>query len=85
MHQIVVLKDGKISETGTYNQLISSGGAFADFLMEQLLNEENNNKYEDKETTSMSESEMERIKQQLEESLLLRDMKTKLRKIPLDK
>ncbi len=29
---IVVMKDGHISETGTYQQLLTHGGAFAEFL-----------------------------------------------------
>ena len=78
MDQIVVLKEGKISEIGTYDQLISSRGAFADFLIEQLQKEEENMKDEDKEVTSMSESEMESIKQQLEETLGKRNMQIKM-------
>ena len=35
MDQIVVLKDGKISEIGTYQELMSNRGAFAEFLVEQ--------------------------------------------------
>ena len=34
--QIIVMKDGRISEIGTYEQLLASKGAFADFLIEQL-------------------------------------------------
>ena len=30
------MKDGRISEIGTYEQLLASKGAFADFLIEQL-------------------------------------------------
>ena len=80
MDQIIVLKDGKISEVGTYEQLISSRGAFADFLIEQLQKEEENMNEEDKEATSMSESEMESIKQQLEETLGKRDMHIKMKR-----
>ena len=36
MDQILVLKDGKISEIGTYEQLMHNRGAFAEFLIEQL-------------------------------------------------
>lgn len=32
MHDIVVLKDGVISERGTFDTLLQKGGAFADFL-----------------------------------------------------
>ena len=80
MDQIVVLKDGKISEIGTYEQLISSRGAFADFLIEQLQKEEENMNSEDKDATSMSESEMESLKHQLEETLGKRDMHIKMKR-----
>jgi ATP-binding cassette subfamily C (CFTR/MRP) protein 1 len=80
MDQIIVLKDGKISEVGTYEQLISSRGAFADFLIEQLQKEEENMNDEDKEATSMSESEMESLKHQLEETLGKRDMHIKMKR-----
>ncbi|XP_054263384.1 multidrug resistance-associated protein 1 isoform X4 [Macrosteles quadrilineatus] len=33
---ILVLKDGKISESGTYKQLLAQKGAFADFLVQYL-------------------------------------------------
>ena len=80
MDQIVVLKDGKISEIGTYEQLLSSRGAFADFLIEQLQKEEENMNDDEKEATSMSESEMESIKHQLEETLGKRDMHLKMKR-----
>lgn len=37
--KVIVLKDGSISEMGTYQQLINNNGAFAEFLEEFLLNE----------------------------------------------
>ncbi len=40
MDQIVVMKDGKISEVGTYEELMRSRGAFAEFLLEQLQQQE---------------------------------------------
>ena len=43
--QIVVMKDGRISESGTYEELLANKGAFSDFLIEQLkdqdINDEN--------------------------------------------
>ena len=36
MDQILVLKDGQISEIGTYEELMKNRGVFADFLMEQF-------------------------------------------------
>ncbi|KAK2551420.1 Multidrug resistance-associated protein 1 [Acropora cervicornis] len=32
MDQIIILKDGRISESGTYNELLEHSGAFAEFL-----------------------------------------------------
>uniref|UniRef100_A0A915BDK8 ABC-type glutathione-S-conjugate transporter n=1 Tax=Parascaris univalens TaxID=6257 RepID=A0A915BDK8_PARUN len=40
--QVVVMKDGRISEIGTYEQLMASEGAFADFLEEYLVEEARN-------------------------------------------
>uniref|UniRef100_A0A1I7UPW6 ABC transporter domain-containing protein n=1 Tax=Caenorhabditis tropicalis TaxID=1561998 RepID=A0A1I7UPW6_9PELO len=37
--QVIVLKDGTISEMGTYQELMNSNGAFAEFLEEFLLEE----------------------------------------------
>ena len=34
--QIIVLKDGKISEQGTYEELVSQKGDFANFLLEYM-------------------------------------------------
>jgi ATP-binding cassette subfamily C (CFTR/MRP) protein 1 len=42
---IVVLKDGQISEEGTYKELLAKKGAFADFLI-QHMGEENGAEYE---------------------------------------
>ena len=39
MDKIVVMKDGQISEQGTYQQLLQDGGQFADFLIEYLTEE----------------------------------------------
>ena len=38
--QIVVLVDGQISETGSYQQLLDQNGAFADFLRNYLTQED---------------------------------------------
>ena len=34
--RIVVLQDGLVSESGSYKELLGAGGAFAEFLMEHL-------------------------------------------------
>ena len=39
MDKIVVMKDGEISEQGTYQELLQDGGQFADFLIEYLTEE----------------------------------------------
>ena len=38
--RIIVIKDGCISESGTYDELLKSEGAFSEFLM-TYVNEEN--------------------------------------------
>ena len=38
--QIVVLKDGAISENGTYKELLDQGNEFADFLIQYIQEEE---------------------------------------------
>ena len=38
--KIIVMKDGKISETGTYKELLDQGNEFADFLIQYLQEEE---------------------------------------------
>ena len=40
MDRIVVLKDGEISEVGTYKELLNEGKEFADFLIEYIQEEE---------------------------------------------
>jgi ATP-binding cassette, subfamily C (CFTR/MRP), member 1 len=48
---IIVLKEGEVSEVGTYQELIAKKGAFAEFLLQHLQEREddsegrNNNKY----------------------------------------
>ena len=37
--RIIVMKDGKISESGSYQELMEQKGAFADFLLEYLEEE----------------------------------------------
>lgn len=46
--RIIVLKDGKISESGTFAELLKYDGAFADFLR-NYLNEEIDEDKEDEE------------------------------------
>ncbi|KAL5281122.1 ABCC2.2 family protein [Megaselia abdita] len=52
---IYVMKDGEVSESGTYKELLDKKGAFSDFLMQHINEEED-------------EEGLEEIKQQLEKT-----------------
>eukprot|EP00095_Tigriopus_kingsejongensis_P010546 maker-scaffold349_size200065-snap-gene-1.33 protein:Tk10546 transcript:maker-scaffold349_size200065-snap-gene-1.33-mRNA-1 annotation:"multidrug resistance-associated protein 1 isoform x1" len=60
---ILVMKDGRISERGTYEELLSKQGDFANFLI-QYLSEEG-----EKEMDETAGSELEDLKQELEKTL----------------
>ena len=60
MDRIFVLKDGKISEEGNYQELLEAGGAFADFLVQYLTKAEDD---EDLQNDVESESELESLKE----------------------
>ena len=60
--KIVVLKDGVVSETGTYRELLDMGEAFADFLIQYIQQEEDKMFDKDKDT-------LEVVKQELAEKL----------------
>ena len=62
---IFVLKDGEISETGTYKELLAEKGAFADFLIQHLTE------------VSEEEEDVEEIKAQIE-ALAGEELKAKL-------
>ena len=57
MDRIFVMKDGRISEQGNYQELLSAGGEFSEFLVQYLS--------EDKEENGSTE-EVESLKQTLE-------------------
>ncbi|XP_046388552.1 multidrug resistance-associated protein 1-like [Ischnura elegans] len=59
--KIIVLKDGKINEMGTYKELIKQKGAFAEFLIHHLQ--------EDSTGDPLVEEDLEEIKQDLKETI----------------
>ena len=85
------MKDGRISEIGTYEQLLASKGAFADFLIEQLQDQHEDNdatEVDDENNedvvsvnggaSALSEAEKEAIKAKLEKTIGKREMKKKM-------
>ena len=59
MDRIFVMKDGQISEQGNYAELLAAGGEFADFLVQYLTDEMEENE-------EMEEENMENLKQSLQ-------------------
>ena len=79
VHQIVVMKEGKISEIGTYHQLLANKGAFAEFLIEQMNEQQNPNREDvDEDTTILSEVEIDELKVQLQESFGKKEYRRKM-------
>ncbi|XP_043683568.1 multidrug resistance-associated protein 1 isoform X2 [Vespula pensylvanica] len=69
---IFVLKDGEITESGTYKQLMDKRGAFAEFLMQHL--QEVGNLH----TDDGSDADLHEIKQQLESKMGTQEIQEKL-------
>ncbi|KAK2583563.1 hypothetical protein KPH14_009513 [Odynerus spinipes] len=69
---ILVLKDGEITEHGTYKQLMDKRGAFAEFLMQHL--QEVGNLH----TDDASDADLHEIKQQLESTIGAQELQEKL-------
>ncbi|XP_014612658.1 PREDICTED: multidrug resistance-associated protein 1 isoform X6 [Polistes canadensis] len=66
---IFVLKDGEITESGTYKQLMDKRGAFAEFLMQHL---------QEVHTDDGSDADLNEIKQQLESKMGTQELQEKL-------
>ncbi len=47
--QIICMKDGKVSEVGTYSELLSHNGAFAELIKTYLTDENEEDEDEDDE------------------------------------
>ena len=54
--QIVVMKDGRISEVGTFKQLLDCNGDFADFIREHQLEDSQRENAEEGSDDSESDS-----------------------------
>ncbi|XP_029673303.1 multidrug resistance-associated protein 1 isoform X3 [Formica exsecta] len=72
---IIVLKDGEITESGTYKQLLEKKGAFAEFLVHHL--QEVGNLHVDEG----SEADLREIKQQLESTMGADELQQKLTRV----
>ena len=66
MDRIIVMKDGRISEQGNYQELLSAGRAFADFLVQYLTNAEAEDQ-DNGRSESGGDTEAESLKQALEQ------------------
>ena len=71
--KIFVMKDGEITEFGSYKELLDKKGAFADFLIQYLTNNEDS---ENPET----ETELLNLKFELENTIGKRTLETRLSK-----
>ncbi|XP_049833464.1 multidrug resistance-associated protein 1-like [Schistocerca gregaria] len=67
---IVVLKDGEVTETGSYKELLEKKGAFAEFLVQHL---------QEADTEGGDNGELEEIKQQLETAIGAGELSQKLK------
>ncbi|XP_055852910.1 multidrug resistance-associated protein 1 isoform X2 [Episyrphus balteatus] len=66
---IYVLKDGEVSEDGTYSELLNKKGAFSDFLIQHLTE------------SNAEEEELEEIKEQLEKTVQSEELRGKLERV----
>ncbi|XP_076766694.1 multidrug-Resistance like Protein 1 isoform X1 [Xylocopa sonorina] len=66
---IIVIKDGEITEVGTYKQLLEKKGAFSDFLVHHL---------QEVQADDESEADLQEIKQQLESTIGSNELQEKL-------
>ncbi|XP_072401337.1 multidrug resistance-associated protein 1 isoform X3 [Diabrotica undecimpunctata] len=71
--KIIVLKDGKISETGTYQQLLDRKGAFAEFLLQHITEEA-----ETVEGSKVKSNELDELKDQLADTPLSQEVARQL-------
>lgn len=66
---IVVMKDGQISESGSYEELLKSRGLFSQLLVKYLLENTDNSKISENARTEMITKELKRLEQKQAESV----------------
>ncbi|CAG9853670.1 unnamed protein product [Phyllotreta striolata] len=71
--KIIVLKNGEVSETGTYQELMDKKGAFADFLIQHITEEA-----ETVEGSKVKSEEFDELKDQISEGHLPEELNKKL-------
>lgn len=70
-----MMKEGRITEMGTYDELLANKGAFAEFLIEQLNDQEVIHEETELSTAGiLSEAEKDEIKAKLEVTLGKKDL-----------
>ena len=67
------MKEGKVSEIGTYDELMANKGAFSEFILEQI-SQDNESEY-----SSMSEAELELVTKQLNQTLGPEELEKRLK------
>ena len=72
--KILVMKDGTITETGSYEELLAQKGAFAEFLVQYLSEKK------EEELDPETESELEEIQKNLEKHLGKKNLERQLSK-----
>jgi ATP-binding cassette, subfamily C (CFTR/MRP), member 1 len=83
MDQIVVMKEGTITEVGSYHQLLNQKGEFADFLIQYLAEKQNEDSISSDPSQHVpeTESELEELKSVLEQCLGKRQLERQLSKV----
>lgn len=92
MDRIFVMKDGRISEQGNYQELLAAGGEFADFLVQYLTEETANseNEADQEEAESLKQTlelvmGKERLARQLSKAISIRSKSQKTKSTGLSK
>ncbi|KAK3107159.1 hypothetical protein FSP39_008334 [Pinctada imbricata] len=77
---VVVLQDGKISEMGTYDELLSHDGAFAQFLKTYLTQDNDEEQEEDEEIEQIRSKILERVESVTSDTAATSGDEAKIRK-----